>query len=199
MRLATLPLTLIAAALAACGGSPTDNAALSELSPPPGTGDPQVSPDGQRVDPNDQAVLTIVELNIDPTLTEGCGTTPPPSPMFRFDSERLTAEAEARIARIGECLSTGRLASAEVLLVGHADPRGSGEYNEKLAASRAEQVARLLTARGVDRARITIQSEGERAARPDPGHWPLERRVDIAVRLPEGVVDAGDVEGAAAE
>lgn len=191
----TLPLTLIAAALAACGGPAPANSSLSELSPPPGAGDP-VGPDGQRIEPGDEAVLTIVELNIDPTLTQGCGTRAPSSPMFRFDSERLTADAEARITRIGECLSTGELATADVLLVGHTDPRGSGAYNEALAASRAEQVARLLTARGVDRGRITIQSEGERAARLDPDHWPLERRVDIAVRLPRGV-DAADAQDAA--
>lgn len=183
-------LALLTALLVACGGSQPDNDGLSDLDAP------DEAADRAGISPNDQAVLTIVDLNIDPTLTEGCGTTAPASPMFQFDSEALTPDAAARIKRIGECLSTGPLAQSRILLVGHTDPRGSGAYNEKLSASRAEQVARLLTAEGVARDRITIDAEGERAAKADPDHWKLERRVDIAVELPEGVVDAADVEAA---
>ncbi len=195
MRAFSNALALLTALLVACGGSQPDNAGLSDLDAPPDEA-AAAAAEREGITPNDQAVLTIVDLNIDSTLTEGCGTTAPASPMFQFDSEALTPDAAARIKRIGECLATGPLAQSQIMLVGHTDPRGSGEYNQKLAASRAEQVARLLTAEGVARDRITIDSQGERAAKADPDHWKLERRVDIAVKLPEGVVDAADVEAA---
>lgn len=181
---------LAALALVACGGASTKpdvegalpRTGLSEMQPPV-THEEMPEPEREPIQPPDEAALTLVELNIDPLVSERCGPIELPTPMFRFDSDQPTPEAAAYIRRLGECLDEGPLQAAQVVLIGHTDPWGEGDYNEQLARRRARQVARLLRAEGVAGERIAIQSEGERAARAEPGHWPLERRVDIAVKL----------------
>lgn len=189
-RAATALSALAALALVACGGaSPkpdTEEAlprtGLSEMQPPVKHAE-LPEPEREPIEPPDEAALTLIELNIDPLVSERCGPVELPTPMFRFDSDQLTPEAAAHIRRLGECLDDGPLHAAQVVLIGHADPWGDGDYNEKLAQRRARQVARLLRAEGVAGERIAIRSEGERAATAEPGHWPVERRVDIAVKL----------------
>ncbi len=156
-------------------------ASLHEMQPPP----PQTpdEPERQAITPPDEAALTLVQLNIDPEVHDRCGPVGFPTPMFRFDSAKPTAEASRSISRLGECLAEGPLQRAEIVLIGHADPWGDGDYNRRLAQRRAKQVGELLVAEGVARARIAIESRGERAATARPDHWPVERRVDIAVKL----------------
>lgn len=155
---------------------------LSEMQPPV-QHEELPPPEREAIEPPDEAALTLVELNIDPLVIERCGPVAMPTPMFRFDSAEPTPEAAAHIRRLGECLGEGPLQAAEVVLIGHTDPWGDGEYNAKLAERRARQVARLLRAEGVADERIAVEARGERAARAEPDHWPLERRVDIAVKL----------------
>lgn len=69
-----------------------------------------------------------------------------------------------------------------VTVEGHADERGSREYNIALAERRADAVRRFLQAEGVAGNQITTISYGEE--RPaDPGHdesaWALNRRAVV--------------------
>jgi peptidoglycan-associated lipoprotein len=65
-------------------------------------------------------------------------------------------------------------------LVGHADPRGSDEYNLVLAGSRADGVRIFLINRGLRAAQMATTSRGEMEAKgTDEASWAADRRVDI--------------------
>lgn len=183
-------LALVAGAgLCACTGATAQQTSsglpetsLAELEPPPPE-EPEPTPEQVAITPPDEAAQTLVQLNIDPTVSERCGPIELPAPMFRFDSADPTPEAARNIRQLGECLVEGPLQGAEVVLIGHADPWGDGDYNRRLAERRARTVASLLRSEGVAGERIAVESRGERAATAQPDHWPIERRVDIAVKL----------------
>jgi peptidoglycan-associated lipoprotein len=66
-----------------------------------------------------------------------------------------------------------------LLISGHADSRGSKEYNERLSAQRAQNVAAILLAAGVSGAQLHIDALGESVPMSDPGHWQENRRVEF--------------------
>ena len=51
--------------------------------------------------------------------------------------------------------------STQVIVEGHADSRGSAEYNLALGTRRAEAVKQYLVSLGVQAARITVISKGK--------------------------------------
>ena len=75
-------------------------------------------------------------------------------------------------------------ANASVTLEGHADERGSREYNIALGERRANAVRQLMTLIGANGAQIRVVSYGEERPAVD-GHdesaWTQNRRVEIEV------------------
>ena len=63
---------------------------------------------------------------------------------------------------------------------GHTDERGENDYNRELGRKRAEAIRNILTAYGIDGARLETKSYGEEEP-IDPGHdesaWSANRRV----------------------
>lgn len=99
---------------------------------------------------------------------------------FEFDSSDITAEGQAVVQRYGSYLKANP--AARVRLEGHADERGTREYNVGLGERRAKAVQAALTALGVSDNQLSIVSYGEE--RPvDPGHdeaaWAKNRRVQL--------------------
>ena len=73
-----------------------------------------------------------------------------------------------------------------MMLVGHADPRGTFEYNFHLGERRAESVASFLNRKGVAQNRLDTTSRGKKdAVGTDEASWALDRRVDVLL-LPSG-------------
>ena len=71
-----------------------------------------------------------------------------------------------------------------VSLDGHADPRGTDEYNNVLSQERAKAVKQALEDLGVPAERISHQGHGNRfsnAAKGDEEAYQQERRVDITI------------------
>lgn len=72
--------------------------------------------------------------------------------------------------------------NVNIRLEGHADERGSREYNLALGEMRAKATKRLLSILGVDERRITVLSYGEEKP-TEFGHsemsWQANRRVEI--------------------
>ena len=68
-------------------------------------------------------------------------------------------------------------------IVGHADERGSDEYNLALGNRRAVSTKQYLTGRGIEAARISTRSAGEEQP-ADPGHsedaWARNRRAEFS-------------------
>lgn len=99
---------------------------------------------------------------------------------FDFDSSLLGALGEAVAGAHARYLRAN--ASARIILEGHADERGTREYNLALGEDRAGTVADVLQALGVETSRIEMVSYGEerpQAAGHDESAWRLNRRVEI--------------------
>jgi peptidoglycan-associated lipoprotein len=81
----------------------------------------------------------------------------------------------------------------QVLIEGHADERGTNEYNLSLGETRARVTRDQLVARGVVASRITILSYGEeRPSCSDPSEscWQKNRRAHFLVKSAVTVSDA---------
>lgn len=96
---------------------------------------------------------------------------------FDFDRSDIRMEDEANLDRKAAIMTAN--AAVRLRISGHADDRGSDEYNLALGNRRAESAKRYLVNKGVDGSRINIVSFGEE--RPlDPASnedaWTKNRR-----------------------
>jgi peptidoglycan-associated lipoprotein len=78
---------------------------------------------------------------------------------FGFDKFDLTPEATATLDRQAGWLKTYK--SVTITIEGHADERGTREYNLALGERRANSVKNYLTAMGVEAARVQTISYGK--------------------------------------
>ena len=72
---------------------------------------------------------------------------------FATGSSELTPEAKAQLEGLGKALAArnGKLGQKEIVIEGHADPRGALELNKQLSEKRAAAVVKhLVAAHGVD-------------------------------------------------
>ena len=70
--------------------------------------------------------------------------------------------------------------SAAVLTInGHADVRGTQEYNQVLSEKRAEETYKLLIEYGVSEAQLLTKGFGESAPMNDESNWKENRRVEL--------------------
>ncbi len=99
---------------------------------------------------------------------------------FSFNLEDLSAEAKARLDRIARCLTT--MENAEVGIIGHADERGTQEYNLHLGERRARAIKRYLINLGVNDKALNVISYGEErpaAKGSDESSWAKNRRAEF--------------------
>ena len=99
---------------------------------------------------------------------------------FEFDSSEVRAMDTETIARHAVLISGNMRTS--VRLEGHADERGSREYNIGLGERRAQAVRRLLLLQGVAAGQISTVSFGEERPADDGSNeaaWARNRRVEI--------------------
>ena len=79
--------------------------------------------------------------------------------LFAYDKAELSEAARAVLQKNADWLR--RWTSTKVLVEGHADARGTAEYNLALGERRATSVRDYLVSLGVPAARLTIVSKGE--------------------------------------
>jgi peptidoglycan-associated lipoprotein len=117
---------------------------------------------------------------------EGQALDDPNSPLskrvfyFDLDSSQLSAEDRDIIAAHANYLSMNQ--NVSVVLEGHADERGTREYNIALGERRAKAVLQLLLVQGVSNAQaqvISFREERPVALDHDASAWRLNRRVEI--------------------
>lgn len=80
--------------------------------------------------------------------------------VYYFDFDSNTVHEDDRPAIDANADSIAAHPKAKVMLEGHTDPRGSREYNIGLGERRAKAVAAILTAKGVNRAKVRVVSYG---------------------------------------
>jgi peptidoglycan-associated lipoprotein len=78
---------------------------------------------------------------------------------FEYDSDEIRGEAEAKLRAKADILRANP--SLRLRIEGHADQRGSTEYNLALGQRRAEAVRAWLGAYGIDPSRFTTLSYGK--------------------------------------
>lgn len=110
--------------------------------------------------------------------------------MFRTGDDQLSEFDRERVNVLVQYLN--RNPELHVRLDGHADPRGTDEYNNLLAKYRAQTVADELVARGISADRIKAHSHGDSLAASVNGDfegYALDRRVNIEVFSPKNSKD----------
>ena len=99
---------------------------------------------------------------------------------FEFDRSNLTSKSIQTLKSVVNALNDN--SSIKISLAGHADERGTREYNLALGQRRAETVADYLTLNGINSSRITVKSYGEERPKEtsqDEESFAKNRRVEI--------------------
>jgi peptidoglycan-associated lipoprotein len=102
--------------------------------------------------------------------------------VFYFDFDQTQVKAEAVAALRGHAKYLVANPSASVVLEGHADERGTREYNMALGERRAQAIARVLTVNGVSSSQIELVSFGEEkpvVMGHNDSSWAQNRRVEL--------------------
>jgi peptidoglycan-associated lipoprotein len=99
---------------------------------------------------------------------------------FDFDSAEIRADSQTVVAAHARYLAGAP--AQKVRLEGHADERGSREYNIGLGERRAQAVRRALLLQGVAEVQLSTVSYGEErpaVAGSDEQAYAANRRVEI--------------------
>lgn len=193
-RLFRLALVLAsAAALAACEGTvgTVEDTQTGSQSPgasasTAGTGDDSVSGTDTTVTGTSGAGTAAPDSTRDHPLDDSSSPLGSRTIYFEFDSSDIPESGRIVIEAHARYLSEHP--GALVTLEGHADERGSREYNIALGERRADAVRKLTTLLGASDPQIRTISYGEERPAAD-GHdesaWGLNRRVEIIYRVRE--------------
>ena len=117
-------------------------------------------------------------------MMSGCSLLTPPlckgnfdnTVYFDFDSSALTYDTQVKLSEQIEVIKD---TNSAVLIEGHADERGTREYNLGLGERRANAVAEYMIMKGVDESKVSTVSYGkERPAVKghNEGAWKYNRR-----------------------
>jgi len=93
---------------------------------------------------------TLEQLNAEKPLTDV---------FFGLDSTELSAEARAALQKNVDWMK--KWPTTKVMIEGHADSRGTNEYNLALGERRADTIRNYMVSLGIPVDRMTIVSKGE--------------------------------------
>jgi peptidoglycan-associated lipoprotein len=170
----------IAATIAACacGGTEKKPAAAAPVWAPV-TPTTAPAPTASNPKPDDDA--TRGNLNISDEIRRACGLTEAEA-FFAFDSAHVRTQDQHVLKKLAECFTSGALKGREMRLVGHADPRGSADYNLALGGRRADNVKNVIVVQGMSSGKVATTSRGAMdATGVDDASWSKDRRVDVTL------------------
>ena len=122
---------------------------------------------------------TMSQIAISEDIRAACGISDGDA-YFAFDSAQVRSQDRSTLDKLAKCFETGPLQGREMLLVGHADPRGTADYNMVLGDYRAQSVRHFLSTLGLKASRMEISSRGEMDAKGyNEATWAFDRRVDV--------------------
>lgn len=102
--------------------------------------------------------------------------------LFGFDQSSLSPQAQSILTAKADVLRT--MPAVTLRIEGHADERGSDEYNLALSNRRAAEAKRFLQQQGVEASRLEAVGYGEErpaATGSDEQAWAANRRDDFRV------------------
>ncbi len=127
--------------------------------------------------PDDDATRGTISIAQDIRLA--CGLSDDDA-HFAFDSASVVASDKRMLRTLADCFVSGPLKGRQMTLVGHADPRGSGDYNLALAGRRADTVKGIMVAETMIGSRVSTTSRGSMdATGTDEASWANDRRVEV--------------------
>lgn len=104
---------------------------------------------------------------------------------FDFDSAAITPQAEPQLQKLGRALTSAELKGASILLGGHTDARGGGEYNQGLSERRAEAVKLFLVQKfQIPEQSVTVVGYGKQDLANKKNPFAAENRRVQIVNLP---------------
>ncbi|MFG6177383.1 OmpA family protein [Halomonas sp. THAF12] len=134
----------------------------------------------------DEACAALLE----PHSTETMRLTLLADTLFEFDSARLSPQGRQQVSDIASRIRID-FTAPDVMVLGHTDRLGSGDYNQGLSERRAATVRSVLVSNGIAPSSIRSRGVGERqpvtrceGTRATPGLKAClqpDRRVDIEV------------------
>lgn len=160
---------MLAASLVALGACAKQKTA-EQLPPPPATGEQTVDPSSGRPVPGSQEDFVASVM----------------ADRIFFDTDKYDVDAEDQAALRSQSEWLARYPNVRVTVEGHADERGTRDYNLALGERRANSAKNYLASLGVDASRITTISYGKErpdAVGSDEASWARNRRaVTVTVR-----------------
>lgn len=103
---------------------------------------------------------------------------------FEFDSAELTSEAKTRLDDFIQSMEEVDPQEAELLIKGYTDTQGSEEYNQALAARRAEAVKEYLQEQGLPSENLKTEAVGEAPSESVAATIQDNRRVVVEMVVP---------------
>lgn len=126
---------------------------------------------------DEEEEVELTSLEVSEEIARVCSL---PDSTFPFDSAVIGGGAASALDALAACFAEGELAGRHLKIVGHADPRGTEEYNLALGQRRASAVGNYLVSRGIAEDKVETTSVGEYEARGvDEASWARDRRVEI--------------------
>ncbi len=111
---------------------------------------------------------------------------------FDYDESELRSDAQSTLRRKAEILRASP--AVRIRIEGHADERGSTEYNLALGNARAEAVRQFFTSFGLDASRFAITSYGEErplAQGSNESSWARNRRAEFVITAGADQINSG--------
>lgn len=182
MHARSLALALASvAALAACGGKQEPELPTPEPAPT-STATTPVGPNADSAAAAERERLERERREREAALAGAVGTDLKAMIHFDYDASDVRADDVANLDRKAAILAANP--GVRIRVSGHADERGSDEYNLALGMRRAAAAKRYLENKGVEGARIEVISYGEErplAAGADEASWANNRRDEFEV------------------
>lgn len=164
-KLATILLLASATGLAACAKK-----APEQLPPPPET-----NTGGNTTQPVTTTQPTGAQVGTQQHFAGAVGS----STTIYFDTDRYNVDSQDAAALQAQAQYFARYPQITFTVEGHADERGTREYNLALGERRATAAKNYLVSLGVDANRIAVVSHGKErpvALGSDEGSWAQNRR-----------------------
>ncbi len=130
--------------------APAQQPTTAPTPPPPPPAAPRETPPAPLTEDEIFARATLDELNAKKPLRDA---------YFDLDSQQIRDDAKPVLQKDADWMK--RRTSTKVMVEGHADSRGSAEYNLALGERRATAVRDYLVNLGIGADRITVVSKGK--------------------------------------
>ena len=148
--------------------APAEATRTTPTPPPPPPPAPREAPPAPLTEDEAFARKSLDALNAEKPLTDA---------FFALDSAQVGDDAKPALQKDADWMK--RWPTTKVMIEGHADSRGTAEYNLALGEKRASAVRAYLVSLGVAADRLTIVSKGKESpfcSENDESCWSLNRR-----------------------